>query len=246
MAEDVFLTASPLYMHFRQTRPEEVTEDTESEPDFLLRDFGGQRYTSHLAETVLNNSVRLQKDLSHAMRVKLTKLKRRSGESDATETELLENDFNAEKLIEDFNLYLGRVDEQTVEAEVDRWRDAAIEHSIEPVIEHLEEYLTGQSDIPDQPANRLRLRTVPAEPSSVMNRLKSELGNSNGAIVATGVKWYDNRAEGLDMAEEYPIVSTRTAPEYRQRNDVVTSIRDEKSNRSYTLPQIIRVTKIET
>lgn len=246
MPEEVFLTVAPLYAHFRQTPPEYESKNDAAEETYLLREFDGQRYTSRLSDTILTNSVRLQKALHQAMRVKLTELKQRAKDSESSEMQLLQESFDGSTLIEEFDLSLGRVDRQVLDSQIDDWREAAIEYDIEPVIKHLEEYLTGQSDIPDQPANRLRLRYVPAEPSSVMSRLKSDLGRSTGAIVATGVKWYDNRAEGLDMAEHYPIVSVNNASEYEQQSTIIESIRDAKDSQNYTPPKIVCVTDIDT
>jgi hypothetical protein len=245
MAEEVYLTAAPLYMHFRQTHAEEITEGCSTDPDFLLRDFEGRRYTSRLTYTVLNKCVRLQNDLYQGIRVKLTKLKKRVDESDSTETEILRNRFNGQSIIDDFDLSLGRTDEQTVKAEINAWKNTAIEYGIEPVIQHFEEYLTAQADIPKQPTDQLHLRHVPSEPSSVMTELKNALGKSTGAIVATGVKWYDERAEGLDMAEKLPIVSANTAPEYEQRGNVIDIICEAKDRNSYMAPRIVCVTDID-
>lgn len=237
MAEKAFLTAAPIYMNFRQTRPRDLSIDDGDEADYLLRDFTGERYTSRLSETIVETAVMLQKDLYEAIRIELTKIQKRAEKSESTEEEVLETNFDDDQIFDE--LSLGRLDSESVKAEIEAWKDKASEQSIDAVIKHLEEYLTGQADIPKQPMSRVRIRYASPEPSAVMTRLKSELGDTNGAILATGEKWYHEQAQGLDRTDDFPIVSIGVAPEYEQRESIRHEISDAKDRDSYTPPKII-------
>jgi len=242
MTEKAFLTAAPIYMHFRQTRPSNLSEDEDDQSDYLLREFHGDRYTARLTETIVETAVGLQKDLHEAIRIELTKLRKRAEESESTEENILVENFDVSKIVD--KLSLGRLDDESVKREIEAWRDKACEQSIDEVIEHIEDYLTGQADIPKQPMSRVRILYASPEPSAVMTRLKSELGDSSGAILATGEKWYHEQTNGLDMNDDFPIVTIGIAPEYEQREHIREKISDAKDRSNYTPPKIVTPTDI--
>lgn len=244
MSSSVFLTTTPLFMHFRQTHPDYVGDSEAEAPDFLLRGFDGHRYSARLSKTIVDTNVKLLKEIHKALRVQLTKAEQRLSASDANAASVLEANLDPKELIQTFDLEAERVDEGLLEDEIDAWKEAAIEHSIDAVIQHIEEYLTGQVDIPPRPSTRLRLRYVTAGPSAMMSQLKDEFGQSTGVTVAAGISWYDDQAEGLDMTDEFPIVSTQTATEYQQQDEIYNIITKTKDSSNYTPPCIVCVREI--
>jgi hypothetical protein len=142
-------------------------------------------------------------------------------------------------------LDLGRLDEEGIRAETNRWIDAAKATSPRAVADHLEEYLTGQVDVDTTASTRLDLRHYRKTSQWAIECLKNKLGESTGAILAAGVEWYDERAEGLDLSDQYPLIVTSASRTYEDRKEICDLLERRKSTPSYNSPALKRPLDIQ-
>lgn len=247
MAEEVFLTAEPLFAHFRITSPEAVTDSGAAHQDYLLREFDGHRYTAPLATTLLDERMLFVKQYYDALVQEFTRLGTMLEHSDTSHPEqFLENAIDTDGLISDYQLDLGRLDEELIRAETDRWIKAAKSTSPRAVADHLEEYLTGQVDVDKTASTRLDLRQYRKTSQWAIEDLQNKLGESTGAILAGGVEWYDERAEGLDLSDQYPLIVTKDSQAYEDREEIYGLLAQRKNTPSYNSPVLKRPLDIQT
>ena len=248
MPQEVFLTIEPLYAHFRLTSPSEVDEDDELEnPDYLMREFDGDRYTAALATTILDNRLLFSRRYYDALIFEFTELNDMiSGADEEGQEEFLDDPIDVDRMIEKYDLKLERLDQEVVERETERWIEVARTEGLATVIDHLEEYQTGQVTIEPQASQRLRLRTHNNHSGDVLHPLQKRLNKNVGTVLACAVDWYNMKSEGLDVAEEFPIVTTSSSSCYEERHEIYELIDSHDSTHSSNSPKLVCLTDIET
>jgi hypothetical protein len=248
VADRLFLTTAPIYAHFRLTSPSDVDEDNTTEStDYLLRNFDGNRYTAPLATTLVDERLLFTQKYYDALVQEFTRLDAILADAEAEDRiDALEDPFNLDSLIDKYDLELGRLDREIFKHETDAWVETAKEMGLEAVIDHIEEYLTGQVAISPNASQRLRLRTHQGYEDAVLESLQDEFGDNNGAVLACAVDWYDMNAEGLDCADIYPIVTTCSSCEYERRGEIDDILRESKDLPSYNSPNLVCHSDVNT
>jgi hypothetical protein len=215
--------------------------------DYLLREFEGHRYTAPLATTLLDERMLFAKQYYDALVQEFTRLGMMLESSDTgNPDQFLENAIDTDGLISDYELDLGRLNRELIRAETQRWIKAVKSTSPRAVADHLEEYLTGQVDVDKTASTRLDLRKYRKTSQWAIEDLKDKFGESKGAILAAGIEWYDERAEGLDVADQYPLIVTNRSRTYEEREKITGLLKRCKNTSTYNPPSLKRPQDIQT
>lgn len=140
--------------------------------------------------------------------------------SPSEEETIIRNMISADKLL-DQGLYLGRIKEEFLTQEIEKWVEMVLEKGAENVADTIEHNLSNYGSDTIEIRSSISDRTYYSGPDNqVLDNFQEILNDHTGKVLAEGLAWFREKASNRHQSNNYPIVVTEDSRSYQKRNEL--------------------------